>query len=121
MIVPEEISKRTLPLGYVFASFLRKKKGCAGVGGMSPQNQKLDAALFRGRSENFGTLLRTEDSANLSFVELRAPHRGSFVIDEGARDRLREGMVLARKTNWFCFPSPENRIKFDFHGDGASF
>ena len=78
ILPPEEISKRTLPLGYVFASFLRKKKGCAGVGGMSPQNENLDAALFRGRNERFGTLLRTEDSANLSFVELRAPHRGIF-------------------------------------------
>ena len=48
------------------------------MGGMSPQNQTLDAALFRGRSEKFDTLLRTEDSANLSFVELRAPHRGIF-------------------------------------------
>ena len=45
------------------------------MGGMSPQNENLDAALFRGRSENFDTLLRTEDSANLPFVELRAPHR----------------------------------------------
>ena len=43
------------------------------------------------------------------------------VDKKGARDRLREGMVLAKKANWFCFPSPENRIKFDFHGDGASF
>ena len=45
----------------------------------------------------------------------------SSVDKKGARDRLREGMVLARKANWFCFPSPENRIEFDFHGDGASF
>ena len=45
---------------------------------MSPQNEKLDAALFRGRSEKFGTLLRTEESSNLLFVELRAPHRGIF-------------------------------------------
>ena len=48
------------------------------MGGMSPQNENLDAALFRGRSEKFGTLLQTEDSANLPFVELRAPHRGIF-------------------------------------------
>ena len=40
--IDEEISKRILPLGYVFASFLRKKKGCASVGGMSPQKQKVD-------------------------------------------------------------------------------
>ena len=39
LIVPEEISKRTPPLGYVFASFLRKKKGCAGVGCIAPHNK----------------------------------------------------------------------------------
>ncbi|WP_076917864.1 hypothetical protein [Negativibacillus massiliensis] len=65
LIVPEEISKRTLPLGYAFADFSRKRKVSASVGGMSPQNQKFDAALFRGRSERFDILLRTEDSANL--------------------------------------------------------
>ena len=49
------------------------------------------------------------------------PHEHLPICKEGERDRLREGMVLVRKANWFCFPSPENRILFDFHGDGASF
>ena len=44
-----------------------------------------------------------------------------WVIKRGSVTALRERMVLARKANWFCFPSPENRILFDFHGDGASF
>ena len=94
ILPPEEISKRTLPLGYVFASFLRKKKGCAGVGGMSPQNENLDAALFRGRNERFGTLLRTEDSANLSFVELRAPHRGIFPFTRKDTKGVSKGLPL---------------------------
>ena len=38
---PEKISKRTPPLGYVFASFLRKKKGCAGVGCITPHQQSI--------------------------------------------------------------------------------
>ncbi|WP_419544007.1 hypothetical protein, partial [Negativibacillus massiliensis] len=37
-------------LGYVFASFLRKKKGCASVGGTSPRNEKIDETLVIGRS-----------------------------------------------------------------------
>jgi len=88
LIVPEEISKRTLPLGYAFADFSRKRKVSASVGGMSPQNENLDAALFRGRSERFGTLLQTEDSANLPFVELRAPHRGNFLYRRKVKLRL---------------------------------
>ena len=39
---PEEISKRTPPLGYAFADFSRKRKVSARVGGMSPQNRKFD-------------------------------------------------------------------------------
>ena len=41
LIVPEEISKRTPPLGYAFADFSRKRKVSASVGGMSPQNEKV--------------------------------------------------------------------------------
>ena len=39
---PEEISKRIPPLGYAFADFSRKRKVSASVGGMSPQNEKVD-------------------------------------------------------------------------------
>ena len=48
-------------------------------------------------------------------------HETSVDKKGGRVTALREGMVLVRKVNWFCFPSPENRIKFDFHGDGASY
>ena len=48
-------------------------------------------------------------------------HENSVDKKGGRVTALREGMVLVRKVNWFCFPSPENRILFDFHGDGASF
>ena len=48
-------------------------------------------------------------------------HQTFMISVGGSVTALREGMVLVRKVNWFCFPSPENRIKFDFHGDGASF
>ena len=42
LIVPEEISKRTPPLGYAFADFSRKRKVSASVGGTSPQSRKFD-------------------------------------------------------------------------------
>ena len=54
-------------------------------------------------------------------MEIFSFFQETSVDKKGERDRLREGMVLAKKANWFCFPSPENRIKFDFHGDGALF
>ena len=50
LIVSEEISKRTPPLGYAFADFSRKRKVSASVGGMSPRNQKIDETLVMGRS-----------------------------------------------------------------------
>ena len=50
MIVPEEISKRTPPLGYAFADFSRKRKVSASVGGTSPRNENIDETLVRGRS-----------------------------------------------------------------------
>ena len=64
------------------------------MGGMSPQNENLDAALFRGRNERFGTLLRTEDSANLPFVELRAPHRGIFPFTRKDTKGVSKGLPL---------------------------
>ena len=50
LIVPEEISKRTPPLGYAFADFSRKRKVSASVGGTSPRNEKIDETLVIGRS-----------------------------------------------------------------------
>ncbi|MFR8053141.1 MAG: hypothetical protein ACLU86_12170, partial [Negativibacillus massiliensis] len=79
-VTNEEISKRTPPLGYAFADFSRKRKVSASVGGTSPQNRKFDVTLLRGRNEKFETLLRTKVSANLPFVELRAPHRAYFLM-----------------------------------------
>ena len=50
LIVSEEISKRTPPLGYAFADFSRKRKVSASVGGTSPRNEKIDETLVIGRS-----------------------------------------------------------------------
>ena len=94
MIVPEEISKRTPPLGYAFADFSRKRKVSASVGGTSPQNRKFDVTLLRGRNEKFETLLRTKVSANLPFVELRAPHRGIFPFTRKDTKGVSKGLPL---------------------------
>ena len=98
------------------------------MGGTSPQNRKFDVTLLWGRNEKFETLLRTKVSANLPFVELRAPHRGIFPftrkdtkgVSKGLplRYPLGEVTVKVGGANQNDAPSPWKSNFIRFSGDG---
>ena len=95
---PEVISKRIPPLWYVFASFLRKKKGCAGVGCIAPHQQsiKFNKTLGWGKTKHSvskvsfskPSLLWAHAAHTVTLPPLLA---GSFVIDEGERHEVTVG------------------------------
>ena len=59
-------------------TFLVKEKSVPVWAAQAHETKRLMKLSLEEEAERFYTLLRTKVSANLPFVELRAPHRGIF-------------------------------------------